>query len=224
MKKLNFSKKFLIKEYIKNKKSIYTIAEEVNCNSQTIWRYLKKYSIKIRTLHEDRKRKYHYTKKILTLEYLKRQKTGYEIAKKLNCSSDLVYKCLKKFKIKIRTTSEARKLSTKNKGKNHPFFGKIIHGKWGKYKGIWMRSSWEVAFTYWLDLSGIKWLYESKTFDLGNTTYTPDFYLPEFNCYIEIKGYWRDDAKKKFSLFRRKYFNIKIAVLEYKQLKILGVF
>ena len=24
-----------------------------------------------------------------------------------------------------------------------------------------------------------KWLYESKTFDLGNTTYTPDFYFVE---------------------------------------------
>lgn len=69
------------------------------------------------------------------------------------------------------------------------------------YQNIKMRSSWEYIFAYWLDLSGIKWEYEKYTFDLGNTTYTPDFYLPEIDCYIEIKGWWRGNSKDKFKKF-----------------------
>jgi len=108
------------------------------------------------------------------------------------------------------------------RGKNSPTFGKTTHGRFGRYKNIFMRSSWELNFAKWCDLSGIKWKYEYKTFDLGSTTYTPDFYLPEFDCYIEIKGYWRDDAKKKFK-FVQKYFNIDLDVFDEKILKMLGI-
>jgi len=86
-----------------------------------------------------------------------------------------------------------------------------------------MKSSWEIVYAKWLDKQNIKWLYESKTFDLGNTTYTPDFYLPETEEYIEIKGYWRDDAKKKFNLFKKKFKDIKILIYNELKLKKLGV-
>jgi hypothetical protein len=109
------------------------------------------------------------------------------------------------------------------KGINNPNFGKVSHGKWSKYKNIWMRSSYEVAYAKYLDKNKIKWLYESKTFDLGNYTYTPDFYLPKFNLYIEIKGFWRDDAKKKFKLFKIIYPREKITILQEKELKKLNI-
>lgn len=92
-----------------------------------------------------------------------------------------------------------------------------------RYKGFLMKSSWEIVYAKWLDKQNIKWLYESKTFDLGNTTYTPDFYLPETEEYIEIKGYWRDDAKKKFNLFKKKFKDIKILIYNELKLKKLGV-
>jgi hypothetical protein len=110
------------------------------------------------------------------------------------------------------------------KGNNNPMFGKIAHhGKWVKYKGIKMRSTWEVKYAKWLDKQGTKWQYESKTFDLGNTTYTPDFYLPETDTYVEIKGWWRDDAKEKFELFRKKYYSMNIILLMKKELKKMGI-
>ncbi len=112
----------------------------------------------------------------------------------------------------------------KHSGKKNPMFGKIgHHGKSGKYKNIWMRSSWELNFARFLTLSNIRWQYESKTFDLKNTTYTPDFYLPKFDLHIEIKGFWRTDAKKKFRKFRRLYKNIRIEVLNKNKLKEIGV-
>ncbi len=109
------------------------------------------------------------------------------------------------------------------RGRLHPRFGKVSHGKHIKYKNIWMLSTWEYKFAFFLDCSGINWQYEPKAFDLRNTTYTPDFYIPEWNCYIEIKGWWRDDAKKKFGLFRYKYPKKNIKVLMEKDLQQLGI-
>jgi len=117
------------------------------------------------------------------------------------------------------------------KGKNSSAYGKIQHGKRGKYKGINMRSSYEIAYAKYLDKNNINWLYESKTFEIiynykgkkREGTYTPDFYLPRTKQYIEIKGWWRDNAKEKFEAFRKKYPEIKINILMQKELKDLKI-
>jgi predicted nuclease of restriction endonuclease-like RecB superfamily len=70
------------------------------------------------------------------------------------------------------------------------------------------------------DKNKIIWLYECKTFDLGDTTYTPDFYLPKTDMFVEIKGFWRPEAKEKFKLFKKLYPYIKIKVIE--DIKSLG--
>jgi hypothetical protein len=114
-------------------------------------------------------------------------------------------------------------LSKRMEGKGNHMFGKTTHSKYIKYKDIWMHSSYEVAYAKYLDENHIKWQYESKAFDLGNCTYTPDFYLPKSDTYAEIKGYWRDDAKKKFNLFKKLYPKVKIEVLIEKKLKILYI-
>lgn len=115
-------------------------------------------------------------------------------------------------------------MTCSRKGKRSFRYGKPpTHGKKTYYKNTWMRSSWEVKFAQFLDLSNIKWKYESKTFDLGDMTYTPDFYLKEFDYHIEIKGYWRDNAKKKFNLFKKQYPKINILLLMKKELIDLGV-
>jgi len=113
-------------------------------------------------------------------------------------------------------------------GKNSWLYGKLINkhagmGKGDYYKGIWMRSSYEIAYAKYLDNHNIIWTYESKVFDLGNGTYRPDFYLPKINTYIEIKGYWRKEAKKKFNLFRKLYPRVKTNILNKKDLKSIGV-
>jgi hypothetical protein len=125
-------------------------------------------------------------------------------------------------------TEKTKKLMTINRigkyrGRKSSRFGKSSHGRWGNYKGIRMRSSWEIKYAKYLDKNKISWQYESKTFDLGNTTYTPDFYLSKTNEYIEIKGFWRIDAKKKFKQFKKQYSKIKITVLREKDLKDLQI-
>lgn len=109
------------------------------------------------------------------------------------------------------------------KGRNSPRFGKVSHSKYVKYRGIWFHSSYEVKYAKYLIKNQIKWRYEFTTFDLGNCTYTPDFYLPQTDEYIEVKGYWRDDAKKKFNKFKRKFPKIKIRVVNKKILELLKI-
>jgi hypothetical protein len=116
------------------------------------------------------------------------------------------------------------KPNIKNKGINNGMYGKPSPRKAGigigdYYYNIWLRSSYEIAYAKYLTKNKIKWQYEPKTFNLGSCTYRPDFYLPESDTYIEIKGWWRDDAKKKFRLFKKIYSNIKIIVFDKKKLQ-----
>lgn len=111
-----------------------------------------------------------------------------------------------------------------NSGKKNGMYGKPTpHGKHIKYNHIYFRSSYEVAYAKWLTEQSILWQYEPKTFDLGTTTYTPDFYLPIRDIYIEVKGYWREDALKKFQLFQKLHSNIRINIVDKKLLQKLGI-
>ncbi len=66
-----------------------------------------------------------------------------------------------------------------------------------------MDSTWEVACAQRLDELGVAWErsrdikihYRDKK--LRSRNYVPDFYLPEYEIYIEVKGYWTDRAKWK---------------------------
>jgi len=93
---------------------------------------------------------------------------------------------------------------------------------WGKYKGINMRSGYEIGYAKYLDKNKIRWEYEPDTFDLGNTTYTPDF-KREDNVYVEIKGWMRKEALIKIKKFIRQNPDIKYLLLGERELKKLGV-
>lgn len=119
------------------------------------------------------------------------------------------------------------------KGKDSNLYGKIFHGKgcWYNCKqgsSYFMRSTWEVKYAIYLDSIFEKWFYEYKKFEIIvdgiESTYTPDFYLPDKELFIEIKGYWRKDAKKKYKVFKETYPNIKINIYGKKELKQLGAF
>jgi len=132
-------------------------------------------------------------------------------------------KCEDKHHAKILTGRKNNAQSQRMTGRNNPNFGKPTHGKGSYYRNIWMRSTWEIAIAKWYDKNSIEWQYEPKAFDLGHTTYTPDFYLPEFNLYVEVKGYWRNDAKDKFIEFKQRYCGERIKVLEKEELNSMNI-
>jgi hypothetical protein len=79
----------------------------------------------------------------------------------------------------------------------------------GKYR---LRSSWELMFAVFLDLLDIKWTYEEHKFlkKDGRHRYIPDFYLVDYDKFVEIKGVVFDDYKSMLKYVRRKW---KVSIL-----------
>jgi hypothetical protein len=134
------------------------------------------------------------------------------------------------------TIKKLRKIAKKNvrRGKDSNFYGKSYYAKAVEYQRkdgriIKLKSGWEVKFAQYLDSNNINWEYERQAFPVSykyegkvkNGTYTPDFFLEDEM--IEIKGYWRKDAKVKFKAFQIQYPEIKIKLLQKPQLKELGI-
>lgn len=216
------SKESLIKEYIKNRKTMKEIANLFNCQRDTIRSKIHEYNIPVRNFKEcqlGRSRNKGTLAKEKNPNYIDNRTN-----KKYYCID-----CSKEISVTSglyggRRCQSCETIRRNFKGKNNPRFGKIAkHGKGQYYKNIYMRSSYEIAYAKYLDKNNIKWLYESKTFNLENCTYTPDFYLSKLDKYVEIKGWWRDKAKTKFNSFKKQYPKIKIDLLMKPELKELGV-
>ena len=241
-KTLNISKDFLYTQYIINKKSIRKIAKEKCCSFCGIRYNLIKNNIPIRTMSEaDIGRKhteqtknkitnkqkgisknipfrYKISKEWLFQKYIIERNSTKFIANLLNCSSGVIIQRLNWFDIPIRTMAESQK------GKYNSMYGKPCSNiKKILYNGIGMCSSWEVEYAKYLDKNNIKWLYEPKRFYFKDCTYLPDFYLPETDTYIEIKGWWRGDGKKKIKRFKEQYPKQNIKILMKKELEQLNI-
>lgn len=66
--------------------------------------------------------------------------------------------------------------------------------------------TWELATAQYLDSLNVIWSRNKKRFDYIKpngipSTYQPDFYVEDWKCYIEVKGYERDLDKAKWSQF-----------------------
>jgi len=122
-----------------------------------------------------------------------------------------------------RTETEKKKIGNRPYpvGDKHYNYGKppasnVGRGKRSYYKSplqgeVCFRSSYELLYAKYLDKNKILWMYEMETFDLGDTTYTPDFFLPKFEKFIEIKGYMSKIAQYKINKFLEQYpWNLEI--------------
>lgn len=63
-----------------------------------------------------------------------------------------------------------------------------------KYKGYRFRSRLEARWAVFFDSVGVKWEYEKEGYKLRKRQYLPDFYLPELQLWVEIKG-TNEDAR-----------------------------
>jgi hypothetical protein len=78
--------------------------------------------------------------------------------------------------------------------------------------GYRFKSGFEFLYAEHLTSLGIKWSYETKTFPLGNTSYTPDFFLEETNEYVEVNGYFWPKSKEKVIKLEKDY-GIKVKII-----------
>lgn len=85
------------------------------------------------------------------------------------------------------------------------------HTKSGYRKdlGLNLRSNWEANFARILKCYKVVFEFEPKVFTFpvkrGTKGYTPDFYFPNFDEWVEIKGYLDDKSKIKIKRFKRYY-------------------
>lgn len=56
------------------------------------------------------------------------------------------------------------------------------------YKGFRFRSRTEARWAVFLNALEIAWSYEVEGFDLDGTRYLPDFWVPAWSAWLEIKG------------------------------------
>lgn len=93
------------------------------------------------------------------------------------------------------------------------------------YNNVDLHGKWELAYAQYLDTNQIPWVRNKVFFNYvfeGKTRrYTPDFYLPLTDEYIEIKGYKTKKDESKWSQFPKTKKLIVLMKNELKQLNII---
>lgn len=119
---------------------------------------------------------------------------------------------------------EARSIAASEQLKN-PLnkFGKPSRSWAIAYEGITFKSSWEAEFAQLCDKHSVQWQYEPKTFKLSSgKRYTPDFYLSQYDLWVEIKPEYRlsetEIPTKEFENLQLKY----VVVTEQNRKSILN--
>ena len=88
-------------------------------------------------------------------------------------------------------------LDKSKKGLWHNSLAKIMYYN---YKGYALHGTWELKYAIYLDRNNIKWVKNTESFPYifkdSTHYYTPDFYLPDLDEYVEIKGYIRPDGRE----------------------------
>ena len=87
---------------------------------------------------------------------------------------------------------------------------------------IYFYSRWEANIARLFNFLGIKWIHQPQSFNLNSQTYTPDFYLPDYNLYIEVKNFMWKYSKLRDEKFRKLYPQIKLELIlkeEYLRLE-----
>lgn len=131
---------------------------------------------------------------------------------------------LEKRKTKQRETKIKNGTLNPNENSLNPY-SRAKSGKRKDLENIFFRSAWEANIARLLNFKKIKWLYEPKTFYFNNAkvvSYTPDFYLPELDIWIEVKGWFDEKSKQKMLAFKNEYQNEKIVLIgecEYRNIE-----
>lgn len=80
------------------------------------------------------------------------------------------------------------------------------------YNGIKFQGSWELKFYKWCETNKVVCIRNEEGFKYfwnGERTYYPDFFLPEKNVYVEIKGYQTEKDEAKWKYFEKKLICLK---------------
>lgn len=226
----------VIKMYVKGNYTQREISKYFGVSVSTVSGNLRKLGIYSKDLNRSfvkTKLRINIPKEIVQNLYWNKKLNMAEIAEKFKCSRSAISRRMIEYNILRRTKKESAK-----RGKDNPRYGKpmskeskrklirsIISNKkeiksYGKGNGAyydtpnqgrkWMRSSWEIKVADYLTENNVDWFYEYAWLKINKEIYyLPDFYLPDKNYYIEVKGWKTERTMKKYKL-AKEFYNIKL--------------
>ena len=103
------------------------------------------------------------------------------------------------FPNRVEAIRRAKQLGRKKQDSGRRFISEKL--------GIAFRSTWEIELAELMTELGIEWQYEPQRvyFREEHESYLPDFYLPEYNVWIEVKGYMDKRSLRRCKLFKKHF-------------------
>jgi len=120
---------------------------------------------------------------------------------------------------KTHTTESKQKISEKLSINN-----KGGRAKWYMVAGQNVQGTWERDIATKFEQLNIRWIKlktnkDTLKYEMNGKirSYTPDFYLPDYDMYVEVKGFWWGDDKEKMKIVLQTYPDKIIAVVEKEE-------
>lgn len=130
-----------------------------------------------------------------------------------------------------KTKETDQRLNIMAENISNTVFQKIKEGTWHNsfsksrqhlYKGEKFDGWWEVYLANWFEMNSIYWIRNKKKFsyffDSKKRNYVPDFYLPDIDCYVEVKGWKTNKDEAKWTQFPNR-----LIILSGSDLQLLGI-
>lgn len=93
--------------------------------------------------------------------------------------------------------------------------------KWYEVDGVNVQGTWERDIAIKLKELGITWIKSKKKeytlkYEINGKirNYTPDFYLPDYDVWLEIKGFWWGNDKEKMRIVKEQHPEKNIRIIE----------
>lgn len=157
-----------------------------------------------------------------------------DIVREVGITNKAIQKAIKRGDFITRSLSAAGKLAIIKYGPHRPGLAyrtklsieQSLHNtggkcKWFQVSGQMVQGTWERNLALKFDELKIIWtkLHTGKdvwpyVIDGKLKNYTPDFYLPDYDVYLDPKGYWWGDDKRKIEEVKRQHTDKRLIILE----------
>lgn len=168
-----------------------------------------------------------------------------ETVKNFKMSVASIFNAVKRNSMVLRNPSDAIKLSYKMgrrkiPARNEKFLEELSlsqssknrggKSKWFEIAGKKLQGTWERNMALKFEELNINWIKPTVNKDIWRyeidgkiKSYTPDFYLPDYDLFLEIKGYWWGNDKEKMKNVIEQHMDKKLIIIEKDDYeKILG--
>lgn len=122
-----------------------------------------------------------------------------------------------------QTVEQRRAISVRQSSRNSGG-----RSKWFEVRGIKLQGTWERDLAIKMDEWGLRWerVNGRKSawpymLDGKEKHYTPDFYLPDHRLWIEVKGHWWGDDRRKMKAVMKRYPRRKIVIIGKSEFKVV---